>query len=68
MHGVRHGPDTFGGGATVKTRTEMIRHRRQMLRRIREVVAERRISVAQTSRPPSPSQDQTADQQESAVA
>lgn len=59
--------DTFGGGETVMTRNEMIRLRRQMHRRIREVVAERRISMAQASRPSSPTTDHPADRGENAV-
>jgi hypothetical protein len=35
-------PRAFGGGASVISNTEMIRIRRQMQRRIRDVVAERR--------------------------
>jgi hypothetical protein len=49
------------------TRNEMIRLRRQMHRRIREVVAERRVSMAQASQPSSPTPDQSADQGEIAV-
>ncbi|HEY0696688.1 MAG TPA: hypothetical protein VGD43_02635 [Micromonospora sp.] len=45
MHGVRHlSPDTLGEGETVVTSNQMIRIRRQMHRRIREVVAERRLA------------------------
>jgi hypothetical protein len=39
-----------GGGGTTVTRIEMIRLRRQMQRRIQEVVAERRLAV--NPRPP----------------
>ncbi len=47
MHGARATVRaTSGGGATVLNRNEMIRHRRQMQRRIRDVVAERRMAQA----------------------
>ena len=50
-----------GGGGTTVTRIEMIRLRRQMQRRIQEVVAERRMAVNQR---PTTESDQSRDRKE----